>query len=182
MRYTGDALPFHMPMNHQDEYLDIVNERDEVVGRKLRSEVYAEGRSDFRVVNVFLRNAEGRLWIPRRTATKRIFPLCLDMSMGGHVESGETYDEAFRRELSEELDMDAEAVAWSVLGNLNPAEHGVSAFMRVYLIETDDAPRYNPADFTEYFWLTPDEVCGRIESGDGAKSDLSKLVKIFYGG
>jgi isopentenyldiphosphate isomerase len=85
-----------------DEYLDLVNEKDEVVGKKLRSEVYAEGLSNFRVVNVFLRNFEGKLWIPRRTANKRIFPLCLDVSMGGHVESGESYEVAFKRELSEE--------------------------------------------------------------------------------
>ena len=33
-----------------DEYLDLVNEQDEVIGKKLRS--------------------EGELWIPRRTADK----------------------------------------------------------------------------------------------------------------
>ena len=66
-----------------DEYLDLVNEKDEVIGKKLRSEVYAEGLSNFRVVNAFLVNSEGKLWLPRRGAHKRIFPLCLDMSMGG---------------------------------------------------------------------------------------------------
>jgi len=74
-----------------DEYLDLVDLQDSVIGRKLRSEVYAEHLSNFRVVNAFVLNSKGELWIPRRTADKRIFPLCLDMSVGGHVESGESY-------------------------------------------------------------------------------------------
>lgn len=165
---------------HPDEYLDLVNEKDEVIGKKLRSEVYTEGLSNFRVVNVFLKNPEGKLWIPRRTATKRIFPLCLDVSMGGHVESGEGYDAGFKRELSEELNLDADKIEWKVLGNLTPTEHNVSAYMRVYEIETDSAPNFNPDDFTEYFWLSPTELFERIAQGDKTKGDLPKLVKIFY--
>ncbi|MDZ4286214.1 MAG: NUDIX hydrolase, partial [Candidatus Sungbacteria bacterium] len=65
-----------------DEFLDIVDENDNVIGTKKRSEVYAEHLSNFRVVNAFVRNSKGELWIPRRSADKRIFPLCLDMSMG----------------------------------------------------------------------------------------------------
>lgn len=163
-----------------DEYLDLVNEKDEVIGKKLRSEVYAENLSNFRVVNCFLRNSEGKLWIPRRTAKKRIFPLCLDVSMGGHVESGESYDEAFKRELGEELHLDADTVHWRVLGNLNPIEHSVSAYMRVYEIETDEAPDFNPDDFTEYFWLTPQALFLKISQGEKTKEDLPKLVKSFY--
>jgi len=44
-----------------DEYLDLVNENDEVIGRKLRSEIYAEHLSNFRVVNAFVVNSKGEL-------------------------------------------------------------------------------------------------------------------------
>lgn len=65
----------------------------------------AKGLSNFRVVNAFLVNPEGKLWIPKRTSDKRIFPDCLDVSMGGHVESGESYEQALERELAEELNI-----------------------------------------------------------------------------
>lgn len=165
---------------HQDEYLDLVDGNDEVIGKKLRSEVYAENLSNFRVVNTFLINPEGRLWIPRRTATKRIYPLFLDMSMGGHVESGETYEQAFKRELAEELRIDTEKTPWKLLAHLTPHEHNVSAFMNVYEIKTAQAPVFNPEDFVEYFWLSPHELFARIAAGEKAKSDLPKLVKHFY--
>lgn len=163
----------------QDEYLDLVDENDQVIGKKPRSEVYAEGLSNFRVVNAFLINSEGKLWIPMRGPHKRIFPSCLDMSMGGHVESGEDYDTSFKRELEEELRIDAEKAKWKLLGHLTPKD-GFSAFMQVYEISSDEAPAFNTDDFTEYFWLTPQEVLKKIESVTGAKGDLPKLVTRFY--
>jgi isopentenyl-diphosphate delta-isomerase len=51
-----------------DEYLDLVSENDEVIGKKLRSEIYAEHLSNFRVVNAFLVNSEGKLWVARLLA------------------------------------------------------------------------------------------------------------------
>ena len=57
-----------------DEYLDLVNIQDEIIGKKSRSIVYAEGLSNFRVVNAFLVNTQGQLWIPRRSLNKRLFP------------------------------------------------------------------------------------------------------------
>lgn len=164
----------------EDEYLDLVNAQDEVIGKKLRSEVYTEGLSSFRVVNAFLVNSEGKLWIPRRTAHKRIFPLCLDVSMGGHVESGETYDDSFKRELSEELNIDAEKTSWKLLDHLTPDKDKVSAYMNVYEIRTDKVPNFNTDDFIEYFWLTPKELLEKIAEGERAKGDLPTLVKIFY--
>ena len=105
-----------------DEYLDLVNIQDEIIGKKLRSTVYAEGLSNFRVVNAFLVNPQGQLWIPRRSLNKRLFPGGLDVSMGGHVESGETYEEAFKRELDEELNMKADEISWQHLGYLTPQD------------------------------------------------------------
>lgn len=177
--YFTNGLNLHTN-SMQDEYLDLVNEKDEIIGKKLRSEVYAEGLINFRVVNCFLVNSEGKLWIPRRTAAKRLFPLCLDVSMGGHVESGEEYDFSFKRELAEELNIDADITPWKMIGHLTPTEHEVSAHMNIYEIRTDEVPDFNPDDFTEYYWLTPEELLQKIAEGDGAKSDLPKIVRKFY--
>ena len=78
-----------------DEILDLVDRDDRVIGQVRRSET--DDICNVRVINVFLRDSQRRLWIPRRTAQKRAFPQCLDMSVGGYVSSGESYDEAFRR-------------------------------------------------------------------------------------
>lgn len=167
-------------LHAEDEYLDLVNEHDQVIGKKKRSEVYAERLSNFRVVNAFVVNSKGEIWIPRRTANKIIFPLCLDMSVGGHVESGETYEETFKRETQEELNVEIDKVEVRLLGHLTPQKDGVSAFMNVYEIRMEEAPGYNRNDFTEYFWLSPEALLERINQGEKAKTDLPILVKTFY--
>lgn len=163
-----------------DELLDLVNDNDEVIGTKLRSEVYAEGLKNFRAVNAMIVNDKGELWIPRRTEHKKIFPLGLDMSMGGHVESGEDYDETFRRETAEELNLDVDTVPTKLLGKLTPHEDGVSAFQQVYEINMNEAPNYNPQDFIEAYWLTPQALLDKLANGEKSKDDLPIIVKKFY--
>ncbi|MDD5290405.1 MAG: NUDIX hydrolase [Patescibacteria group bacterium] len=167
-------------MHTPDELLDLVDDNDNVIGQKRRSEIYAENLSNFRVINVFIVNSQGQIWIPRRAANKRIFPSCLDMSVGGHVETGESYEDALKRELQEEVNINLNQAQYTHLGHLTPKENGVSAFMNVYEIKVDQTPNYNEKDFTEFFWLTPEELFGKIKNGEKTKEDLPKLVKIFY--
>lgn len=85
-----------------DELLDIVDERDEVVGRAPRGEAYARGLRH-RCVFVLARDGAGRIFVHRRTATKLVFPSRYDMFVGGVVGAGESYDTAALREAEEEL-------------------------------------------------------------------------------
>lgn len=160
-----------------DELLDIVDKNDQVIGQKLRSEIYLKKLSNFRVVNAFLINKEGKLWIPRRAKNKRIFPLCLDTSMGGHVLAGETYEQAFARELMEELRINVSIKPYEYIGSLNPNEHNTSAYMKVYLIRTNNIPDYNTNDFIEFFWFRPKELLDHINSGNKCKGDLPIIIK-----
>lgn len=163
----------------EEEWLDLVDENDQVVGKKRRSEIYAEGLRNYRVVNGFLRNSEWKLLVLRRSPNKKMFPSALDMSMGGHVESGESYEAAFARELREELGIDAAKSTVKQLGKVTPKDN-VSSFMQVYEIATDQMPDFNEQDFSEAFWLSPEELLARIEGGEKSKEDLPKLVRMFY--
>jgi isopentenyl-diphosphate delta-isomerase len=167
-------------MKPSEEFLDIVNDNDVVLGKKTRTEIYATGLKNYRVVNAFIKNAEGKLWIPRRGPNKRIFPLSLDFSMGGHVDSGESYEQAFKREVAEELNLDMNTIEYRELGKLSPHESGVSSFMTVYEITYDGPINYNKNDFVEAYWLTPQELRGRIYDGEKVKSDLPILIEAYY--
>lgn len=176
VRYASSILATRT----MDEILDLVDENDVVIGQKKRSEIYSEGLSNFRVVNAFVVNKDGRMWIPRRTAHKKLNPLYLDFSVGGHVESGETYEETFRRETAEELNLDISKVEWIELGTMKPSTDGTLAFMKVYEIKMNKSPKYNTDDFVEYFWLTPGEFFEKLNRGDKSKYDLPKVIKNFY--
>ncbi|MGP3940633.1 NUDIX domain-containing protein [Streptomyces sp. 6N106] len=85
-----------------NELLDIVDERDRVVGQARRGDAMAH-RLRHRCVFILARDAQGRVFVHRRTAGKLVFPSLYDMFVGGVVGAGEGYDEAALREAEEEL-------------------------------------------------------------------------------
>jgi 8-oxo-dGTP pyrophosphatase MutT (NUDIX family) len=165
------------------EILDLVNDFDEVIGQIPRDDSWdkASRGGYVRVINAFVKNAKGQLFIPRRSSVKRMFPNGLDMSVGGLVQAGETYLQAFKRETLEELNLNIDAVPWCEVAYFSPIKTGLSAFMKVYVIELEETPNFNTDDFSEFFWLTPLELKTRILSGDAAKDDLFELVERVYG-
>jgi isopentenyldiphosphate isomerase len=84
------------------ELLEVVNERDEVIGREMRSTVHDRGLLH-RGVHVLLFTPQGGLIVQQRGPDKLPFPLALDCSISEHVKAGEGYRAAARRGLQEEL-------------------------------------------------------------------------------
>ncbi len=161
------------------EWHDKVDDNDNVIGKITREEINTTDTYNFRVVNMFIKNSKGQLWTPRRVKSKRTFPDALDFAVGGHVDMGETYEEALVRETMEELNIELDMKHVHKIGRLTPAD-GRFAFMNIYEYETDEDPRYNPQDFSGFEWLSPQELVDRIESGDKAKSDIAPIVRSFY--
>jgi isopentenyl-diphosphate delta-isomerase len=100
--------------------------------------------------------------------------------MGGHLVAGESYDEAFARELAEELNLDSKKIVFEMIGKLTPHDHGTSAFMQVYRILTNEVPSYNQEDFCEFYWLSAQEVLEKIQLGDQSKGDLPKILRHLF--
>lgn len=159
-----------------DELLDLVSSEDVVIGVEKKSLFYEKNLSYFRVINGFICNENKELWIPRRHPSKKLFPLHMDASVGGHVQSGETYDAAFVREAEEELGIAVENYAYKKITYLTPTFHKTSAFMWVYLIHTNSVPLFNKNDFVSFDWLTVDQFFKKIADGDKAKSDLVPIL------
>ncbi|GHC79090.1 NUDIX hydrolase [Streptomyces flavofungini] len=85
-----------------DEVVAVVDLDDNVVGAAPRGEVYGHGLRH-RCVFIEVRDAQGRVFVHRRTSTKLVFPSRYDMFVGGVVAAGESYDDAALREAEEEL-------------------------------------------------------------------------------
>ncbi|OGE32129.1 hypothetical protein A2631_01515 [Candidatus Daviesbacteria bacterium RIFCSPHIGHO2_01_FULL_44_29] len=86
--------------------MSIVNEKNKVISRATRKEVYAKGLLH-RAVNVVLKNSHGQIYLQQRSKDKQAFPLYWDISCSEHLKPGETYTEAAKRGLKEELGIEA---------------------------------------------------------------------------
>jgi isopentenyldiphosphate isomerase len=85
-----------------EEIFDVVNDRDEIIGRNTRSEVHRLGLQH-RAVHILVFNSRGAIFLQKRSMKKDCFPGAWDSSAAGHLDCGEDYDICALRELQEEL-------------------------------------------------------------------------------
>lgn len=85
-----------------EEWVDVVDEHDRVIERVTRRAM-REGNLLHRNASVLCRDSRDRVYVHQRTPTKDVFPSMYDLFASGVVASGESYDDAARRELEEEL-------------------------------------------------------------------------------
>src|SRR5262245_26897812 len=87
-----------------DMMVDIVDATDRVVGSAPRKEVFRIGQG-FRVAHVFVFNRDGHLLIQRLAPARDRHPLRWGSSVAAYLFAGETYIDAARRRLSQELSL-----------------------------------------------------------------------------
>src|SRR5579859_6588548 len=85
-----------------EEIFDVVNEHDEVIDHRPRSEVHRRGLMH-RAVHVLVFNGRGQVFLQKRSMSKDRQPGLWDSSASGHLDTGETYDACAVRELREEI-------------------------------------------------------------------------------
>lgn len=132
------------------EYIDLVDENDEVIHTAPRSKEMMN-KYAVRWVTVFILNSKSEIVIQQRKESKPYKPLRFDASVGGTVSAGDGYDESARRELEEELGITTEL---KYLGKYTAEEDGrIVAHSSVH-IGYNDGPYKNwetEAERLEFF-------------------------------
>jgi isopentenyl-diphosphate delta-isomerase type 1 len=155
-------------MAEAEEWFDVVDAADRVIGRERRRDVHRLGLWH-RAVHVFVFDPTGRIFLQKRSASKDTHPGRWDSSASGHVDSGEDYDACAPREVFEELGWTpdapierlfkvaaSEATGWEFVWVYRT--RGLGPFvLNVQEIETGD-------------WFDPAEVDARIAAAPDAFS------------
>ncbi len=168
-------------ISDEDEILDLVDIHQKVVGSITHAAVYDYANlhgNYLRAASGFIINSRGELWIPKRTAHKKIAPNGLDYSAGEHAQAGESYIQTIVRGFAEELNIVAAEKDFIYLGIAKPMPGQPPYFSANYLYFSNRVPTYNPDDFVSYEWLQPAELVQKLRTGVPAKSSLQESVEL----
>ena len=89
--------------DNSQEIFPLVDEQGQVIGKATRGECHSGSRLLHPVVHLHVFNSQGEVYLQKRPEWKDIQPGKWDTSVGGHIDYGETPEEALVREVREEL-------------------------------------------------------------------------------
>ncbi len=146
----------------EEEILDLVDDNDNVIGTIKRSESDKKGFKNFRAINIMIFTYDNKILVPKRSSNRILYPNCYDFSVGGHVASLESYEEAAYRELEEELGITG--VTLEEIAYFNPNTSGTACFSKLYKLVYDEKDlKYDKDGIDEIFYMTLDEIQKLIE-------------------
>lgn len=91
----------------EKEIFDLVDQDDQVIGQATRGECHRDKSLIHRCIGVLVFNDQGKLFLQKRSLTKDLNPGLWAISVGGHLKSGQTYEEGAKEEMREELGIEA---------------------------------------------------------------------------
>ncbi len=146
-------------MNPADELVDVIDDAGRTIGVVTRARIRAE-RLAHRCTYVLIFNSRGELFIHLRTATKDVFPSHWDTCIGGVLTAGETYADGVRREVQEELGVDAMP---RELFPFRYADERTIVHGMVYRLDHDGPFRLQPEEIVRGEFVKLEEVARRAE-------------------
>lgn len=159
-----------------EEIFDVVNDRDEVIGQKPRSQVHREGLLH-RAVHVFVFNSRGELFLQKRSMRKDCFPGTWDSSSSGHLDCGESYDACAVRELEEEIGLRVSTPP-EKLFKVDACPQTGQEFVWVYECRSEGPFRLHPDEISEGGWFSPGQIDRWIES---APAEFAPAFVLIWG-
>lgn len=142
----------------ETEWFDVVDENDKVIGRETRRTVHRK-KLLHRAIHVFVFNSAGEIYLQKRSASKDTAPNRWVSSCSGHVDSGETYEVAARRELGEELGIDGTAAQLEEILAIDAVRETGNEFVRLYQILDYEGPiQPDPEEVADGIWKSPAAV------------------------
>lgn len=158
-----------------EEWLDIVDNEDRVVGRDTRYRVHQRNELH-RAAHIVLFNPAGEVFVQQRSLSKDSGAGLWDTSVAGHLDSGETYLHCAVRELLEEVGVRIapEQLRW--LGKLPPEARNGFEFTGMYLACTEQELVLDPDEIDDGKWLMPDQLDRWISESPSQFTEVFRMI------
>lgn len=143
------------------ELIDVVDADDRVLTQATRGETRKQNLRH-RAAYILVFNTTGQLFVHQRTQSKDVYPGYYDVCVGGVVAAGESYEDAARRELAEEVGIANVPLRRLVSFQFVDASNQVNG--TVFSCTYDGALRLQPEEISSGEWLDLDVLLERIST------------------
>ena len=128
----------------------------------------------------FVINNDDMIVVPKRSSNRKLFPNCYDFSVGGHVNSGEDYEESAYRELKEELEI--ENVELQEVAYFSPFNSDSNTFQKVYLLRyTSEIREFDRDGIEKIYYKSKQEIQELMKNEPSLfKTDYSVVMKYLF--
>lgn len=157
--------------------VDVVDLADRPIGMIARREVLPV-RANFRVVHVFLRDGAGRVLLQQLSATRERNPLRWGSSVAAYLFSGETYEEAARRRLSQELNVTN--VQLSRVGKTSMLDERSIKFVEVYEANYDGPVTIDESHISRVAFDTIEHIAAELKANPATFTPTFRVLFPFF--
>ena len=162
----------HPGHDHPGEVCDVVDSEDRILESRLRSDVHVNNLTH-RAVHLWIFNAQGELFLQKRSPWKINHPDLWCSSAAGHVDTGETYEEAGHREMREEIGADCSLVKFWKTG---ASEETGNEFVE-FLVGCCDGPfRFAPGEVETGAFFPVEQIARWLERTPEEFTPLFKIA------
>ncbi|MDD4995559.1 MAG: NUDIX domain-containing protein [Patescibacteria group bacterium] len=159
------------------EFLDIVDQNDNVIGTASRNEVYEKSLCH-RIAHVLIFNEEGKIVLQKRSDKVCFCPGHWSTAVGGHVQTGETYEQAALREYQEELG--AKSILEFVGKDLYNVPHTPNKFLTTFRTQFNGPFDPDAEEVSEVGMFDIQEIQTMLERGEKFHPELIFILKKYY--
>ena len=161
-----------------DELLDIVNDKDIVIGHEMRSITHQLGLQH-RGVHVFLFAPDGKMLVQKRSMDRAQSPSMLDCSVSEHIKAGESYYDAAVRGMKEEMGLEEIEINPLVKFRMNYGINDNEISTLYKGVVDPNKVKFDPIEIEEVFPFSLDELIEMIEVGNVKFCGLIEPVHLF---
>lgn len=152
----------------QGELLIQVDENNKVIGSIQRGVAHESSGIFYRTIYVLVINGNDEVLIHKRSETKDLYPNCWDLSVGGHVNYQDSYEETAARELREELGLEVFEEDLISKGEVLVKLPNSGEFFNVFEYHLKPGEKISTAEeeIQETRWMTVDDIKKSMDDGD----------------
>lgn len=147
------------------EMFELVDDAGRVIGLAPRHCCHGNPALKHRTAHVVVISTTGRILLQLRSHRKDVQPGRWDTAVGGHLALGETFEQAARREMAEEIGLNAPDLPLVQLFDMTIANAVEAEQTRVFSVISDGPFAAQPEEVDDLRFWSVDELCAACGTG-----------------